>query len=296
MKNVFVTGTSSGFGKLTAEALVRGGHNVFATMRDPYGRNTEAAEALRQLDGPGRLHVIACDVTDDIAVEKAVREAMEAEGHIDVVVNNAGAGSMGMTEAFTPEAMQALFDLNVFGPHRVNRWALRAMRDRAQGGLLIHVSSTLGRMVFPYCGVYTASKFALEGLAETMRYELAPLGIDSVIVEPGGYATDFFGSMRKADDAQCLATLGDAKQAPVDFWGQVAQGLASDDAPSPTLVADAIVELVEMEGPRPLRTVVDPNLGAGPDKHNGAQAELQRSMFEALQIADRLAGPKSQLR
>ncbi len=295
MKNVFITGSSSGFGKLTTEALLARGHNGFATMRAPHGDNAEAAEALRAFEGEGRVHVIECDVTDDIMVEKAVRAALEAEGHIDVVVNNAGAGSMGMTEAFTPEAMHALFDLNVYGPHRVNRWALRAMRDRGAGGLLVHVSSTLGRMVVPYCGAYTASKFALEGLAESYRYELAPDGIDSVIVEPGGFATNFLAAMRKADDAACLANLGPSGDAPDAFWGRLGAQRATDDAPPPTLVADAIVGLIEMDGPRPLRTVVDPRRSAGPEALNTAQAALQRSVFEALALDDRLEGPKSHI-
>lgn len=293
MKNVFITGTSSGFGYLTAKTLVARGHTVFATMRGRFSKNeAKADELVAAAEGqPGRLFAFDCDVTSDASVAKAVRRAMDETGAIDVVVNNAGIGNSGLTETFTPAAMQALFDVNVVGAQRVNRAALIHMRDQGHG-LLVHVTSTLGRFVFPYCGVYVASKFALEGLAEAYRYELAPFGVDSTIVEPGGFATAFFESMTKPDDEGRVHTYGLDKKAPDDFWASAFTNLPATNPTDPQMVADAIANLIETPaGQRPLRTIVDPNYEHWPRWVNEAQGTAQREMFERLGLTERLRGP-----
>lgn len=152
---------SSGFGFLTSKSLVEQGHTVFATMREPQTRNAEAAAALRDAAAgkPGTLHVLELDVTDDRSVELAVEQAIEIAGSLDVAVNNAGILSGSYLEGYTTEQLRELFDINLFGVHRVCRAVLPHMRERKQG-LIINVSSSLGRYVMPYVGPYAATKYA----------------------------------------------------------------------------------------------------------------------------------------
>jgi NAD(P)-dependent dehydrogenase (short-subunit alcohol dehydrogenase family) len=185
---VLITGSSTGFGRLFAVTLARNGHTVFATMRDPGGRNAKNASEIRALAEKDALpiHVLELDVTDDASVERAVNAAIAKAGRIDVAINNAGYYLSGLEEAVTTEQAQRLMDTNFIGPVRVNRAVLPHMR-RQRSGVLIHVSSGAGRVVLPSVGFYCASKFALEALAEAYSYELAAQGIESVIVEPGQY-------------------------------------------------------------------------------------------------------------
>ncbi|MBL8510924.1 MAG: SDR family oxidoreductase, partial [Betaproteobacteria bacterium] len=186
-QTVLITGVSGGFGRLTALTLLSQGHRVIGTLRDPQGRN---AQHVQSLQAAGAV-IVEMDVAHDQSVEAGVSKALEVSGgKIDVVINNAGLGVHGLQECFTGQDWQRLFDINVFGVARVNRAVLPTMR-RQGAGLLIHVSSLLGRIVIPFYGPYNASKWALEAMAENYRAELAPFGIDSVVVEPGGYNTEF---------------------------------------------------------------------------------------------------------
>lgn len=170
---VLITGSSSGFGRLTAQTLVARGHTVLATMRAPQDRNREPADQLRRYAAgqPGDLYVLDLDVTDMVSVEAAVRQALDLTGRIDVVVNNAGVGDgfAAYTEAVSMGQFERIFDVNVFGVQRVTKAILPAMRQQGSG-LLIHISSTMGRIVLPFTAAYTATKYALEALAESYRY------------------------------------------------------------------------------------------------------------------------------
>ena len=152
---VLITGASTGFGRTASEALAQRGYRVFATMRDRSGRNASTAEALWSL---------------------AKREGWNLD-----VLDNAGIGAQGITEAYTVEQFQQVFDVNLLGVVRVNRAVLPAMR-RQRSGLLIHVGSGMGRALVPGFAAYSASKFALEALADAYRYELSQIGIDSVVL------------------------------------------------------------------------------------------------------------------
>jgi NAD(P)-dependent dehydrogenase (short-subunit alcohol dehydrogenase family) len=167
-------------------------------MRDTAGRNTSHREALESLAKRENLplRVLEMDVASDESVSSATQEALNSAGRIDIVVNNAGVATLGITEAYTIAKIQRLFEVNVFGAARVNRAVLPAMR-RQRSGLLIHVSSVAGRVVVPYLGIYCASKFALEALADSYRSELAPFGVDSVIVEPGIHRTPILENFRR---------------------------------------------------------------------------------------------------
>jgi NAD(P)-dependent dehydrogenase (short-subunit alcohol dehydrogenase family) len=183
-KTVFITGASSGFGRETAKLFHQNGWNVIATMRSP--------EKETELSALSNVLISKLDVTDKLSVQNAVKEGIEKFGKIDVLVNNAGYGAMGALEAATEEQVKQQFDVNFFGLIEVTRAVLPIMRQH-KTGIIINVSSVGGRLTFPFCSLYHASKFAVEGLTESMQYELNPLGIRLKIVEPGGYKTEFAG-------------------------------------------------------------------------------------------------------
>ena len=208
-KRVLITGTSTGFGRDAAERLARRGDHIFATMRDVDGRNAEhrnTLESLARREGL-RLRVLALDVTDQTSVDTAVGTALSEAGGLDVVINNAGVAALGVTEAFTPEQFEQIFDVNVNGVVRINRAVLPAMR-RQRSGLLVHVSSGAGRVTIPAMAAYCASKYALEAIADAYRYELLPFGIDSILVEPGVYRTGIHDRLTKPADAARLRDYG----------------------------------------------------------------------------------------
>lgn len=289
--SVLITGSSSGFGQSIAKVLLEKGFTVFATMRGVEGKNVGPATALKEFaaDKSGRLHVLDLDVTSDASVQGAVDRALELEGKIDVVINNAGLGSGigSFTEGCTVEQFEQGFQVNVFGIQRMFRAVLPGMRSR-KSGLIVNVSSTMGRVVIPFAGSYTAAKYALEGLTESYRYELAPLGVDVVSVEPGGFATGFWGNMSGPADEAAIAGYGELANVPAQMWGGLGEALSGDDAPQPTVVAEAIAELLAMPaGERPLRTVVDPMTGGGWAKTvNETSSQIQDQLLEAFGIGN----------
>src|SRR3977135_2044407 len=175
---VLITGSSTGFGRLFAETLARKGHTVFATMRDPGGRNAKNASEIGTLAEKDSLpiYVLELDVTDDASVARAVDAAVAKAGRIDVAINNAGYYLSGLEEAVTTEQEQRLMDTNFLGPVRVNRAVLPHMRRQRNGGLM-HISSGAGRVVLPSAGFCCASKFALEALAEAYSDTIAAQGV-----------------------------------------------------------------------------------------------------------------------
>lgn len=285
-RKILITGSSTGFGKLIAEGLLAEGHTVVASMRGVEGKNAEAAAALKAAGA----HVVELDVTDDASVEAGVAAAIEVAGGLDVVVNNAGVGVIGLQEDFTPDDWKRVFEVNVFGVQRVNRAALPHLR--AQGsGLLIHVSSLLGRFVLPFFGPYNATKWALEAMAENYRVELSGFGIDSVIVEPGGYGTDFMANCLRPSDDSRQASYGEMAGAPGAMAASFEQNYARDDAPDPQWIADSVIDLVQAkDGERPFRTVRDGMGMAAPiEKINAASEEAMTGIYTAFQMDGMLA-------
>jgi NAD(P)-dependent dehydrogenase (short-subunit alcohol dehydrogenase family) len=253
--SVLITGSSSGFGELTARLLAEKGYRVIASMRGVNGKNENKARVLRDwaADKGYSLEVIELDVTDQASVDAAVEQA----GQIDVVVNNAGIGGAGVMETFTIDQHQKVFDVNYFGVHRVNRAVLPQMRERGSG-VLIHVTSVIGRLIFPFAGPYCPTKFALEAYAESMYYEYKDLGIQSLIVEPGAYGTDFVGNLMTGADEERFKALGDLAKAPEAMFKNMSAMLSAEGAPDPNDIAVAIADLLDMPADkRPLRTVAD---------------------------------------
>jgi NAD(P)-dependent dehydrogenase (short-subunit alcohol dehydrogenase family) len=275
---VLITGASTGFGRLFTETLARKGHTVFATMRDPGGRNAKNAAEIRALAEKAALpiHVLELDVTDDASVARAVEAAVAKAGRIDVAINNAGYVVSGLAESVTTEQAQRLMDTNFLGSVRVNRAVLPHMR-RQRSGVLVHISSAAGRAVLPSFGFYSASKFALEAFAEAYNYELAGQGIESVIVEPGQYETPIFGSVVTGADEARTATYGAAKEIP----GKLQAALASSAANAQE-VADAVLRIIETPaGEKKLRYFVSPQ-NFGIDEINALAKQVQAGALEAF--------------
>lgn len=286
-KIILVTGSSSGFGRLTAETLARQGHTVFASMRGIEGKNAKTSAEVRALAQKEKLalHVIELDVTDDTSAEGAVAEVIEQAGRIDVLVNNAGIAYAGLSETFPVTQVQQQFDVNFFGVVRMNRAVLPHMR-RQGSGLLIHISSTGGRLAMPFMGVYTASKFALEALAEAYRYELSGLGVDSVIIEPGTYPTNAPHNAVFAIDQARITDYGPLAEVPAKMIANFKAISAGLNTPSAQEVADAVADLIATPaGERPLRTIV-PGLGGQIIEPLNDQAEqIQRTRLEGMGMA-----------
>jgi len=275
---VLITGSSTGFGRLFTETLARKGHTVFATMRDPGGRNAKNASEIRALAEKDALpiHVLEMDVTDDASVERAVDAVVAKAGRIDVAINNAGYYLSGLEEAVTTEQARRLMDTNFLGPVRVNRAVLPHMR-RQRSGVLMHISSGAGRLVIPSAGFYCASKFALEALAEAYSYELAAQGIESVIVEPGQYETPVFGNTVKAADEARTSTYGAVKEIPAKV-----NAALSSTAGNAQDVADAVLRIIETPaGEKQLRYFVSPQ-DFGLDEINALSKRVQTSVLEAF--------------
>jgi NAD(P)-dependent dehydrogenase (short-subunit alcohol dehydrogenase family) len=285
MAHVLITGASKGFGLLTAKKLLSDGHKVAAGMRGVAGKNQAVADELKTA---GALPV-ELDVTDESVVAKAVERALAWAGTLDVLVNNAGVGVLGLQETFTVDDWRKVFDVNVFGVQRMNRAVLPHFRER-RAGLLIHVSSLLGRMVIPYYGPYNASKHALEALADNYRVELSSLGIESVLVEPGGYGTTFMDAMMKPSDTTRDSGYGPLASAPEKAFAAFAKHLTGPDAPDPARVAEAVAALVRApRGQRPFRTTVDRlGMGAAVDVYNQTAEELVKKVYTAFKMADAL--------
>lgn len=279
---VLITGASTGFGRVTAELLVQRGYRVFATMRDTAGRNATARGELEALG----LEVLELDVTDDSSVQKAVSDALGRAGHIDVVINNAGFGNLGVTEAYTVDQFKQLFETNVFGVVRVNRAVLPSMRKRGSG-LLIHVSSIAGRVTLPYMALYCSSKYALEALADAYRSELAPFGVDSVVVEPGAFNTPIFEKPFFAAERAIEQEYGEG-----DYSRRIHQTfqtiLSDPSTPPVSTVADAFLRLIETPaGQRPFRTYV----GSGTEflePYNQIAEQIRQGTAEQFNIRETL--------
>jgi len=252
-KKILITGASGGFGKLIVAALLEKGHSVAASMRDINGKNKSIADELSKAGAK----IIEIDVTDDTSVNNGVQKAIADLNGLDVLINNAGIGVLGMQEFFTPNDFQKVFDINVFGVQRMNRAVVPYFRKK-KDGLIVYTSSLLGRIALPFYGAYQASKWALEALAENYRVELSGFGIENCIVEPGGYPTSFNENLMKPSDKSRESDYGDFAKVPEIALQNFENVLKNNPQQDPQKVADAYAELLEKsKGERPFRTAVD---------------------------------------
>jgi NAD(P)-dependent dehydrogenase (short-subunit alcohol dehydrogenase family) len=233
-----ITGASSGFGRAIAEATLARGDSVLATARQ--------IDGLSDLDGAA---VTPLDVTDAAQRDAAVATALERFGRIDVLVNNAGRTQVGAVEETTDEELRALFDLHFFGPAALTRAVLPHMR-RQGGGAIVQMSSVGGQVTAPGFGAYCATKFALEGLTETLRDEVAGFGIHTLIVEPGAFRTGLFrpgAAYESAEMPEYADTVGATRA-----YIRRDHGMQPGD---PAKAAQAIIAALDADDP-PLRLVL----------------------------------------
>jgi NAD(P)-dependent dehydrogenase (short-subunit alcohol dehydrogenase family) len=256
-----ITGCSSGFGRELALAALAAGDRVLATARKPA---TLADLAER---GGDRLRTAALDVTDPATVDAAVETALEAFGQVDVLVNNAGNGSVGAVEEFTMAELRELMEVMFFGAVAATKAVLPHLRER-RSGTVVMISSMGGQVTMPGFGAYCSAKFALEGLAESLAAEVAPFGVRVLIVEPGAFRTEFGGSrMHRSAEIEDYRASTAATRAAVEGMDQTQPG-------DPAKAAAAILEAVGRDDP-PLRLALGNDaVDAIRAKHESLAAEL----------------------
>ncbi|MBC7449203.1 MAG: SDR family NAD(P)-dependent oxidoreductase [Hymenobacteraceae bacterium] len=235
-KNWFITGASTGFGKELAALCLREGDGVVATFRKP----EQAAAFTQQANGRG--HGVVADVTDEKQVQRAVQEGIAALGHLDVVVNNAGYGSLGAIEAIDDAEVRRQFDVNVFGPLRVLRAVLPHLRARRSGHIL-NITSIGGLQGMPAAGIYNGSKFALEGIGISLSRQLEPLGIHVTNIEPGPFRTEWAGA------SATHARAGAADYAHIDKNVDEIEGYSGTQVGDPVRAARAMFDVVRLAKP-----------------------------------------------
>jgi NAD(P)-dependent dehydrogenase (short-subunit alcohol dehydrogenase family) len=264
----FVTGASSGFGRELADAILERGDAVVA--------------ASRSADTPSAEHMLAVklDVTDPKQREEAVAAALERFGRIDVLVNNAGRTQVGAVEETTDEELRALFDLHLFAPAALTRLVLPHMREQGSGAI-VQMSSVGGQVTAPGFGAYCATKFALEGLTETLHDEVAGFGIHTLIVEPGAFRTGLFrpgAAYESAEMPEYEQTVGPTRAYVRD--NHLAQ------PGDPAKAARAIIEALDADEP-PLRLVLGSDAIGNIETHWRSLADeldAWRSVGEATAI------------
>jgi len=286
MKNIIITGSSSGFGLKAAKDFADKGNKIFATMRNPEGKNANAKAELES-HSP-QIKVVDMDVTKDASVKEAMDHIHTQAEQIDILINNAGIMYLGITEAFSVEQAKFQMETNYFGAVRVMQAVLPSMR-KAGSGLIINTSSLVGRMSPPFFGTYTATKHALEGYSQALRYEVSPFGVDIVLVEPGPFGTGLLESGQAPAHHEVLETYGELAGVPTAMGENFAQMLQSEDAPDPQWVVDAYLKLAEMPfGKRPTRTVV--GITWGTDEINTLTQPIQDRILKEMQLETVLAG------
>jgi NAD(P)-dependent dehydrogenase (short-subunit alcohol dehydrogenase family) len=240
-QTILITGCSTGFGKLTAKLFHKNGWNVIATMRSP-----EKETELTQMDN---ILVTKLDVTDKESVTKAVSQGLAKFGTIDALVNNAGYGGHAFLEQFSEEQIYKMFETNVFGVMRVSRAVLPHMRKQ-KNGVIINVTSMAGYAGLSLSSIYSASKFAVEGLTEAMALEYKPFNIKVKAVAPGAYGTNFIAATDNSLEQGDSELIPVAQKIAAHFAGLVEQMLnQGGETADPQEVADKIYECITSETP-----------------------------------------------
>src|SRR4030088_38218 len=245
-KVIVITGASSGFGRLSANALAKAGHTVYASMRDTAGRNAPQAADVKKFahDNKVDLRPIELDVSSEKSIEASIRQIVAEQGRLDVLMHNAGHMVFGPAEAFTPEQLAELYDINVLSTQRVNRRALPQMRKQHQGLLIWVSSSSSAGGTPPYLAPYFASKAGMDAMAVVYARELVRWGVETTIVVPGAFTggtNHFAHSGRPAD----TAVVAEYEAGPYKgFAHDVMKGFASIVPPDAD--ASAVAEAIEI--------------------------------------------------
>lgn len=285
MAKIFITGVAGGFGLPTALALLDKGHAVAGSVRH---RSGKSASDVTTLESAG-AHLVEMDVTDSTSTDQGVAQAVTLLGGLDVLFNNAGIGAYGIQELMSADEMARVFDVNVMGVQRVMRAALPHLRAQGRGTVL-YTSSLIGRIAMPFYGTYSASKWALEAIAECYRTELSGFGIESCIVEPGAMPTAFFEGMVTPDDPARETQYGEFARVPGVSAQGLAQMLESIPAQRPQRIAEAVVALLDKPfGQKPFRIVVD-HTGVGPEieRYNRSLHDVTHTVMKNFGIEQML--------
>ena len=236
-----VTGSSSGIGHETSLTLARNGFLTYATVRNP--NKSENIKSLAEKEKLP-LKTVQLDVTDDISVKNAIQSIIAEANRIDVLVNNAGYGLIGAFEDLAMEEIKDEYETNLFGVIRVTQTVLPIMRKQ-RSGIIVNMSSIAGKFGYPGSSAYVSTKFAIEGLSESIAYELEPFGIKVVLVKPGVIRTNFFNSTVTARKSQN----------PISPYSQLLQNVVTnferlmDGGSSPEVVAKVVLKAVTSENP-----------------------------------------------
>ena len=291
MKNIIVvTGASSGFGLMAAQALAKAGHTVYASMREIAGRNAPQAAAVKKYSAEHGvdLRPIELDVGSEPSVEAAIAKIIAENGRLDVVIHNAGHMVFGPAEAFTPEQLAELYDINVLSTQRVNRAALPQLRKQRKG-LVVWVSSSSTRGgTPPYLSPYFAAKAGMDAMAISYAGELARWGIETSIIVPGAFTkgTNHFAHAGSPADKARAKEYSEGPNANIpDVALKGLAALEPADA-DPSTVADAIVKVVDMPfGKRPFRVHIDPSQD-GAEIVNGVADRVRAELLRRIGLED----------
>lgn len=289
---ILVTGASSGFGRLTSEALAKAGHVVYASMRETKGKNAAQVEQVAEFskDNNVDMRTVELDVQSQDSVDKAVAKVIADEGRIDVIIHNAGHMMFGPAEAFTAEQFAQQYDVNVLSTQRVNRAVLPHMRKQ-QKGLVVWVSSSSSAGgTPPYLSPYFAAKAAMDSIAVQYACELSRWGIETSIIVPGAFTSGtnhFSHSGRPADEAR----VAEYEAGPYSGFGEQVQKAFAEIVPADadvSQVADAIVDVVDAPfGKRPFRVHIDPTQD-GADVGFTVLDRLRAEMLHRVGLSDLL--------
>jgi NAD(P)-dependent dehydrogenase (short-subunit alcohol dehydrogenase family) len=288
---IVITGASSGFGALTARTLALAGHTVYAGMRETTGRNAPQAQAAADFSAEhnASLRAIEMDVSSQESVDAAIAQVAAGHGRIDVLIHNAGHMVAGPAEAFTPEQLAELYDVNVLSTQRVNRAALPGMRARGTG-LVIWVSSTSVKGgTPPYLAPYFAAKAGMDSLAVSYADELARWGVETSIVVPGSFTsgTNHFAHSGRPADTAVEAEYETKYAGLMKQVGAKLAALAPEGADA-SLVSDAIARIVALPaGERPYRVHIDP-ANDGSEEVSEVADRIRREFLTRLDLGDLL--------
>lgn len=264
-KIIFITGTSTGFGKLMTITLSKAGHTVIAGMRGIKGKNAEIAHELASL---ANVDVVELDVTIDESVQGAVDQTLRKHGRIDVLVNNAGVSGFGLVEAFSLNQIRQMFEVNFYGVLRTYQAVLPAMR-KAKKGLIINLSTGASGHALPFMAPYMASKFSVETITEGIQEESRDYNIENVTIQSGVYPTEGTNGSKagvNADRTDIVAEYGDAATEKFQTFGAGLFGKMASFNMNPQTIADGVLALINMpDGTRPLRYPLDA-VAEGTDK------------------------------
>ncbi|MBK1896843.1 SDR family oxidoreductase [Chryseobacterium paridis] len=256
-KTIFITGTSTGFGKLMTITLSEAGHNVIAGMRGTEGKNKEIAEELAKLPN---VEVVDIDVTDDTSVKEAFETTLAKHPVIDVLINNAGLAGFGLVEAYSVEQIKKLFEVNFYGIIRTYQAVLPGMR-KAKSGLIINLTSGASGHTMPFMGPYLASKFSVEAITEAIQDELSQFNIENVTIQPGVYPTEMNSGSKAGVQADKPEIINEYEPVASEMFNSIGAGLFGKMAEfnmDPQVIADGVLDLINMEkGTRPLRYPLD---------------------------------------